>query len=304
MPTPINLDGPFYSSADRKRDEEAAKERQRLKDQFFMAAQVRPATAEHYQAWLESHLDHGGKIESFSRKPFKASNVYTVSQDGELPPKLCGSASVDLIVPAGVTLNAPDLGHCKIYKIEDGTAQGGGKPVVYAEIAASMVERGYAIDQLVPQDDWMRLLSDVLEDKIGRMRKASVSDIDALTKALNRLDLAGEAKRELGLDATATLPAAMQQAADEAKAGLGEMYKAFRYKLDPTSQTPAPSLLKPKVKPADPDQIEQEAAKGTAEKMTVMSPLKLKGQTNDSPPAGASAPKKWGLKSLLGRLGS
>ncbi|TAL32469.1 MAG: hypothetical protein EPN97_09875, partial [Alphaproteobacteria bacterium] len=97
-------------------DSDAERERRRntqeLKDKFFMEAQLRPATADHYQAWLESHLDHGGKVESFSPRHFNASRVYTLSQGGELPGGLYGGSSVDIIVPPGVTLAAPASGHC------------------------------------------------------------------------------------------------------------------------------------------------------------------------------------------------
>src|SRR5206468_11826063 len=125
-----------------------------------------------------------------------------------------------------------------------------GKTVVYKDVLASMVERGYPLEQLVPQQDWDSFVSNILEQKIGGMRKASVSDIDAATKALNKLDLADETKRALGLNPAVALPAPFQQSADDLKHAVGESYKAFRYKLDPTSQTPMPSLLKPKANPA------------------------------------------------------
>lgn len=249
---------------------------QQLKDKFFMEAQLRPATADHYQAWLESHLDHGGKVES-SSGPFSARGVYTMAQDGALPEKLWGSAAIKIIVPAGVTLTAPDIGHCDIYYIEDGKTAGHGKAVAYVDIIPSMVERGYSLDQLIPQRDWEGFISNILEAKIGGMRKASVADIDAATKALNMIDLAGEAKREIGLDPAMTLPSRLQQAADDLKEAVGESYKAFRYKLDPTSQTPMPSLLKPKVPPTAVKPVEEEATAGTPDKMVVMSPLRLKG---------------------------
>ena len=251
-----------------------------ITDKFFLAAQARPSTADHYQAWLESYLDHGGTVDSFSTDNFRVGRLHTITHDAELPPGLCGSASVDLIVPSGVTLTVPDRGHCVIFDIESGTLDGIGRSTVYKDILASMVERGYSLEQLVPQKDWDGFLGKVLEATIGVMRKSTVADVDAILKAVSNLDLGGEAKRALGLDPALTLPAPMQQSADDFKEGLAEMWKGYRYRLDPSSQTPMPSLLKPKVKPADAaaaaKQAEEAAMNGTTDRMTVMSPIRLK----------------------------
>ncbi len=302
--------GDYDSASERQKRHEASDR----KDRFLMAAGARPASAQDYQAWLESHLDHGGKIGSVEQRAFNSSGTYTISRDAELPAGLCGSDSVHVIVPEGITLTTKNRGHCTVYNIADGSGDDFRQSVVYREILPSMIERGYALDQLVPQKDWEGIVSGVLEAKVGNMRKASVADADAILKVLGALDLASEAKRQLGLDPAMQLPAPMQKAADDFKDGLTESYKAFRYKLDPTSQTPGPSLLKPKVNPAKQAKqamqvAVQAATTGAPEKIVVMPRLKFKGAAQPPSPAPAaaaadtdSAPKKWGFRRLLGKM--
>lgn len=226
-----------------------------LKDAFMMAGQVRPATAEHYQAWLESHLDNGGKVDSYGGG-FRADDFYTITQDATLPPELYGSASIKLIVPEGVVLTAPNIGHCDIFYIDGGKRAGHGKATVYKQNIPSMLERGYALPDLVQPAAWKDIVDDAVAmaplgkgtvaEGLKSTYKMNVQQLDKLIGDIQNADFEGAVRKSLGIPSSTALDPAYAQVIEDARTKIQDDLRVQRYKADPSSNTPMPSLLKPK----------------------------------------------------------
>jgi hypothetical protein len=265
----------------------------RLKDLFTAAAQVRPATAEHYQAWLEAHLDNGGKIDGGYAGNFRKNDFVTVSQDATLPPALYGSSSMNIIVPPGVTLTVPDRGHCDIFIIDGGKSLGFAKPKIFKENIASMVDRGYALPDLLSLADWTGMVQqaasaaalgkdarETLTEGLSGLRDRTTAQLDNILKETQAADIEGRVRKDLGLNAATPLDPAYQQVIDDTRRQMEDTIRAQRYKNDPSSTAPLPSLLKPKGSAAAVAKAVETATAGTDDAIQVRKPLVLKTAAN------------------------
>lgn len=77
---------------------------------------LREARPSEYVAWLRGHLEQGGDVSHVYDYPFARAGFYVALDNiKDLPPGLCGSLSLQIIVPRGLTVEYEDLGHCTLY---------------------------------------------------------------------------------------------------------------------------------------------------------------------------------------------
>lgn len=76
---------------------------------------VRPARTSEYVAWLRGYLEQGGNITNVYDYPFRRPEFQMALDNVTLPPGLCGSMSLQIIVPRGLTVEYEGLGHCTLY---------------------------------------------------------------------------------------------------------------------------------------------------------------------------------------------
>lgn len=92
------------------------------RDLAAMQECLRPATAADYSRWLTGYLRRGGRVTHFYDYP--TPKMWVATPGLQMHP-LCGSWSVDIIVPSGVTIDVQGLGHNNIFYMADFTAAKG-----------------------------------------------------------------------------------------------------------------------------------------------------------------------------------
>jgi len=76
---------------------------------------IRRASRYEYENWLEGYLGHGGEIKYRQDYTFPEDDFFVATGNMQLPHNLCGAAAINLIVPCGIDVEVPDLGHCNVY---------------------------------------------------------------------------------------------------------------------------------------------------------------------------------------------
>jgi hypothetical protein len=100
-----------------ERSQREREERRRVQEALLdrdVRPYIRPATARDYNRWLRGYLEASGRITHAYDYPFDRLGMCVAVADFTLPP-LYGSSSLDIIVPAGITVVCPDPGHNKLY---------------------------------------------------------------------------------------------------------------------------------------------------------------------------------------------
>lgn len=97
--------------------------REKITDE--MRGNVRPASPKDYAKWLSGYLKKGGEIR-YERTRTLDSDYFVATGDFELPSRLCGANSVNLIVPEGIDVTYSDRGHCRIMWMDGYEFEGSG----------------------------------------------------------------------------------------------------------------------------------------------------------------------------------
>lgn len=89
---------------------------------FFAAntlPDLRPATTEDYQRWLNGYKANGGEITTVYNYPLRTDRFYVALRDFTLPEEgLVGANYVSIIIPANVHLLGGDVGHCDLFYMD------------------------------------------------------------------------------------------------------------------------------------------------------------------------------------------
>jgi hypothetical protein len=254
----------------------------RLKDEFAMASQLRPATAEHYVAWLEEYLDKGRDIANLSLADFSKEKFFTVSADAQLPP-LENGLSLNIIVPPGVRLDASAKGDCNVYFTDAGEMAGEAKIMVWSEMLDMLIGDGYPLARLVDGQGLATCTRiAIINSIVGKdarsndfyetfANEAWLETIAARLKKMQALDVDGIMRDFMKLKKDTPIDAVSQRVIDgQAQAALKTL-QILKYKLDPASQEPIAAFGKrAKLKAPEEPNIELES------RMQINPPLRLK----------------------------
>lgn len=220
----------------------------RLKDEFFLSGRARPATAAHYVAWLEGHLDAGGKIDQFTSDGFPSGNFVTVSQDCRLP-NLESYYALHVIAAPGVTVDTSNPGDCMAYHI-DGAAkfpQGGVK--VWAEMLGPLLDDGYTLSQLVPVQQMAAIIRERIVSAVAEgdrdqsyyeafSRHSDFETVRARQAALRSANVPALLREALRLPPKAPIDAASQRIIDGEVSAATHALDILHYKHDPANEKP------------------------------------------------------------------
>jgi hypothetical protein len=220
----------------------------RRKDEFFLAAKVRPAAAEHYVAWLEAYLDAGNSVESFVRSKFSEANFVTMSADCKIP-KLEGDIAVAIIVPPGINANDLDAGDNRLFFVDGARKSRYAIAEVWSEMLDMLIGDGYGISRLI--SDWgvKSLIQEAIIDRVTRgqtrdqefykaFRGLSFSTIDAGLNDLRDAPAEDLLRDILKLKPETAIDAKAQSILDAQKQEALNILEILHYKLDPANQQP------------------------------------------------------------------
>jgi hypothetical protein len=102
--------------------EQEMKEHEKIRAEIMQ--HVRPATRQDYHDWLKAYLLDGGKPTDVYDYPFaRWGDFYVATNNFTLPP-LYGALGIHLIVPKGIIVACPNLGHNNIYRYMPMSAEG------------------------------------------------------------------------------------------------------------------------------------------------------------------------------------
>lgn len=94
---------------------------------------LRPASAEDYQRWLNGYKANGGEISTRYPYPVPTDRFYVALRDFQLPEQgLHGANYVSIIIPPNVRLLGGAVGHCDLFYEEGFTCADRGAPFVPA----------------------------------------------------------------------------------------------------------------------------------------------------------------------------
>jgi hypothetical protein len=99
-----------------------------VKADEVMFPHLRQASVDDYKKWLAGFLKTDGLPSHYYDYPFNKTDWYVATSDLEIFP-LYGSASVNIIVPAGITVSDTGLGHNNLYFMKDFSTRGHFVPV-------------------------------------------------------------------------------------------------------------------------------------------------------------------------------
>ena len=241
-----------------------AEKQTRLKDEFFLVAQARPATADHYLAWLESYIDAGGALKGLSLDPFPKARFFTISHDAATP-TLDGAFAVNVIVPPGVTLSLPSGStDCVTYDVDSGSFRGSAEIYIWREMLDGAIKDGYPLSKLVSKPDMGRCVQAAVIEKVtGHMAggndfyesfadQADLAKVEGYIAKLQASDVTQITRDFFALEAATPIDAASQAVIDEKAREAMKTFEILRYKLDPASAEPIPAFGKRAKPPAPP----------------------------------------------------
>jgi hypothetical protein len=257
----------------------------RMKDEFFLAARARPATAQHYVAWLEGYLDAGGKVDSYVGDKFYGSEFVTISQDCNLPP-LESHYGVNVLVPPGVTVDTSGPGDCTAYFFDTPSKHPAGKVRVWKEMLPSLIEDGYGLSQLVPASQVSNMMRDRILKDVAEMERrndyyetfshaANFDTIKERQKKLASLDGTDMLRDILGLPAGAPIDPATRGAIHSEMNEAARVLAVLHYKHDPVNETPV-AVFRRKTAKAAPPVPAADAAVALSGQIEVGPPLTFK----------------------------
>lgn len=220
----------------------------RLKDEFFLAAQVRPATAEHYVSWLEAHLDNGGKVDHLVQTRFSEAKFFTMSANATVP-QLEGELAVSIIVPPGIKADVDRAGDCRVYFVDGAAKNRKASAPVWPEMLDMLIGDGYKMSQLVDQYELRALIQDAIVDRVtcGQARGRefyqafsglSFSTVDAGLTELRALPAENLLRDILKLKPETAIDAETQKILDQQKQDALKVLEVLHYKLNPAHQEP------------------------------------------------------------------
>lgn len=96
--------------------QEEGKEKAKLEMEELLLS-LRRASVEDYLAWLMGYIEKGGKPTHVYDYPFARWNWYVAIRHIK-PIPLFGSNSFNIIVPAGVSVQPGDWGHCNLFYMD------------------------------------------------------------------------------------------------------------------------------------------------------------------------------------------
>lgn len=99
-----------------KEHREMIRKRERLesKAQKELFPKLCSASKHYYETWLRSYVENGGNPTHIYDYNFPEGKFYRALADFEILP-LCGTSSINIIVPTGINFLGGDLGHCNIF---------------------------------------------------------------------------------------------------------------------------------------------------------------------------------------------
>ncbi|MEZ0225005.1 MAG: hypothetical protein ACAH83_10660 [Alphaproteobacteria bacterium] len=256
----------------------------RLKDEFALAAQLRPATAEHYAAWLEEYLDKGGDVKDVSVGAFPKEKFFTVSADATLPP-LEGGLSLNIIVPPGVNLNFSTRGNCGVYSTDGGQVVSNDSVAVWTEMLDMLIRDGYPLARLVRDSEMgacaqVAIINSIMEKDVHAndfyevfANDATLETTEARLKKMQALDVDGIMRDFLKLKKDTPIDAVSQRIIDRQAQAAVKVLQVLRYKLDPASLEPIAAFGK-RAKPVVPEEPSVELRDG----IQIGPPLKYREQ--------------------------
>ena len=240
----------------------------RLRDEFFLVAQARPATADHYLAWLESYLDAGGAVKGLNLEAFPEKQFYTISKDA-VTPAMDGVYAFSIIVPPGVKLATGLQTDCKAYIAGDGSLRGTRDVYVWREMLDTAIGDGYSLSQLVSAADLgtcvqvavVEAIANIAPDRVhdyynAFSDKATLEQIEGRIETLRATDVTQLARKFLKLEAATPIDPTAQAVIDGQARDAMKTLEMLRYKLDPASAQPIPAFgkrAKPPAPPAEPN---------------------------------------------------
>jgi hypothetical protein len=118
------------------------------------------ATTAEYTDWLEGHLKSGGKITHVYPYDTQSRQVFHIFRASADIPELHGASSLNVIVPQGVQVSCPELGHNELYFMDGFTTapKSSGWVPLHTDVVAEMKRRGTLSRPVVEQfDKYMKL---------------------------------------------------------------------------------------------------------------------------------------------------
>jgi hypothetical protein len=254
----------------------------RARDEFFLDAQARPATAEHYVAWLEEYLAQDGKTDGLQMNKFSEARFYTVSADAKLPPLENGYA-LSLIVPPGVSLDVSERGGCEVYLTDNGVKPVNGQAYVWTEMLDMLINDGHPLSTLVSKDEitscvQAAIVQDITAGKSSSnnyyeafSRDADFASAEAMLKKMQSTNVTALLRGYLKLEAGTPIDNAAQQIINEQGQLALKALQVIHYKLDPATKEPIAAFGRRAKRPPEP-KVE------TSGQIQVGPPIRLKDQ--------------------------
>lgn len=272
----------------------------RLKDEFYLAARARPATAEHYVAWLEGYLDAGGKVDTLSFNDFSRGEFVTASQDCKLPP-LENYYAIKVIALPGVDIDTSDAGDCVAYLVDGATRKPAGKVPVWVDMLEPLLADGYTLSQLVPAEQLKGKLRDIIvtavlgSDRLADYYEAfsRVRDFERVREmqdSLRKADITGQLLEALSLPPKTPLDAFTRNIVDEQLREATRALDVLHYKHDPKNDEPVAVFKRRSAKPAVNAVAPVADPVALNAQMEVGPPLRLK-KRRTKPKANTALPK-------------
>jgi hypothetical protein len=255
----------------------------RLKDEFFLAAKVRPATAEHYVSWLEAYLDGGGEVSRLVSGAFAEAKFFTMSASAKIP-YITGDTAISIIVAPGVTPNVAQVGDCRVYVIDGATKNANASALVWPEMLDMLIGDGYPVSRLIDQWELRSKMQEAIVDRVtrgharnhdfyGAFSGLPFNAIDCGLKDIRATPAEDILRDILKLKADTPVDSAAQAMLEEQKEEALKVLEVLHYKLNPEHQEPIPIFGK-RAKHLFPE----EPNAGLSGQIQVGPPLKYKDQ--------------------------
>lgn len=257
----------------------------RLKDEFFLAAQVRPASAEHYIAWLEAWLDSGKRVDYVSEDNFADAKFFTISAQAAIP-LLSQDLAFSIIVPPGIDTAAPakETG-CQAYFVDGPRKFNANMTCVWLEMFDTLIGDGYDLSRLMQPHVIRSCAQEAIVSCVKRMKlqtydfyeafdSLAFAQVDEGLKDLRAMPADKLLRDRLGLDAKTPIDAATLDIVEHERKEALKVLEVMHYKRNPAHQQPIAAFgkrAKREESPAEPDV-------GLSGKIQVGPPLKYREQ--------------------------
>ena len=225
----------------------------RLRDEFFLAAEVRPATVDHYMAWLARFFEASPYNKArLSLEPFPADRFFTASRSAYVP-EIDEQNRISLITPPDVRLERYDTSY-SVYSCQNGQHSGREEVLIWKEMLDGMINDGFALSRIVPEAQLASSArtailsalkggpagSDSLYEELSD--GATFQGILEMKERLKNIDATGLVRAVFDLQPGTPVDAAAQAVIESQKAEAARTLKVLRYKLDPESRRPIPAF--------------------------------------------------------------